>query len=166
MLARRAGGYSKLTMLVPKVARIKVAKTAGKRIQYDSRQLSAALIPIAANTTSAIASDTYRTPSRDGVIVTLTKPNDIASMEAIAATTDRNSRTARLTTEIKRERILAPGMQRKKTAQMMERIVPARAGFSGNVSIRKNATGTQIFADKIVPRIAIGRLIYTYGIKV
>jgi hypothetical protein len=45
-------------------------------------------------------------------------------------------------------------MQRKKTAQMTERIVPARAGFVGNVSARKNATGTQIFADKSVPKIA------------
>jgi hypothetical protein len=37
---------------------------------------------------------------------------------------------------------------------MTERIVPARAGFVGNVSTRKNATGTQIFADKSVPKIA------------
>jgi hypothetical protein len=44
-------------------------------------------------------------------------------------------------------------MQRKKTTQMM--IVPERAGFSGNVSTRKNAAGSQIFADKSVPKIAI-----------
>lgn len=96
----------------------------------------------------------HRKPSRDGVTVTLIKPNDIASMEAIAAITDRNSKTARLTRQITCERILAPRMQRKKTTQMMERIAPARTRFSGNVSIRKNAMGTQIFADKSVPKIA------------
>ena len=92
----QAGGYSKLRMLVPKVAKIKVAKIAGKRIQYESRQSSAALIPKAANATSTIASDTHRKPSRDGDIVTLMKPNEVACIEAIAATTDRNSKTARL----------------------------------------------------------------------
>ena len=85
-------------MVVPKVATINVAKTAGKRIQYESRQASAALMPRAASATSAIAIDTHRKPSRDGVIVTLIKPIDIACIEAIAATTDRNSKTARLTT--------------------------------------------------------------------
>jgi len=84
-------------MLVPKVAKIKVAKTAGNRIQYESRQSSAALIPKAANATSTIASDSHRKPSRDGDIVTLMKPNEVACIEAIAATTDRNSKTARLT---------------------------------------------------------------------
>ena len=84
-------------MLVPKVAKIKVTKTAEKRIQYESRQSSAALIPIAANATSTIASDIHKKPSRDGVIVTLIKPNDIASIETIAAITDRNSKTALLT---------------------------------------------------------------------
>ena len=141
-------------MLMPKVAKIKVAKTAGKTIQYESCQSSAALMPKAANATSTIAIDTHRKPSRDGVIVTLIKPNDIACIEAIAATTDRNSKTDRLTRQITGERILAPRMQRKKTTQMMERITPARAGFSGNVSTRKYATGTQIFADKSVPKIA------------
>ena len=141
-------------MLMPKVAKIKVAKTAGKTIQYESCQSSAALMPKAANATSTIAIDTHKKPSRDGVIVTLIKPNDIACIEAIAATTDRNSKTDRLTRQITGERILAPRMQRKKTTQMMERITPARAGFSGNVSTRKYATGTQIFADKSVPKIA------------
>lgn len=141
-------------MLMPKVAKIKVAKTAGKTTQYESRQSNAPLMPKAANATSAIAVDTHKKPSRDGVIVTLMKPNDIACMEAIAATTDRNSKTARLTKEIKREGIPAPRMQRKKTKQMMERIVPAKAGFSGNVSTIKYATGAQILADKSVPKIA------------
>ena len=94
---RLTGRYIKLKMLRPKVAKIKVAKTAGKTIQYESRQSSAALMPKAANATSAIAIDTHTMPSRDAVTVTLTKPNDIASIEAIAATTDRNSKTARLT---------------------------------------------------------------------
>jgi len=95
-------------MLVPKVAKIKVAKTAGKRIQYEIRQSSAALMPKAANATSAIAVDTHKKPSRDGVIVTLIRPNDITSMEAIAATTDRNSKTARLTKLVRRAPMLAP----------------------------------------------------------
>ena len=141
-------------MLMPKVAKIKVAKTAGKTIQYESCQSSAALMPKAANATSAIAIDTHKKPSRDAVTVTPIKPNDIASMEAIAATTDRNSKTARLTRQITCERILAPRMQRKKITQIIKRIAPVRAGFSGNVSTRKNATGTQIFADKSVPKIA------------
>ena len=84
-------------MVVPNVATSKVAKTAGKRIQYESRQSSAALMPNTANATSTIAIDTHRKPSRDGVTVTLIKPIDIACIEAIAATTDRNSKTARLT---------------------------------------------------------------------
>ena len=83
-------------MVVPKVATIRVAKTAGKTIQYESRQSSPALMPRAANATSPIAIDTHKKPSRDGFTVTLIKPNDIDSIEAIAATTDRNSKTARL----------------------------------------------------------------------
>ena len=82
---------------MPKVAKIKVAKTAGKTIQYENGQASAALMPKAANATSTIAIDTHRNPLRDGVTVTLIKPIDIACIEAIAATTDRNSKTARLT---------------------------------------------------------------------
>ncbi|MGB7277049.1 MAG: hypothetical protein WBD15_04795, partial [Pseudolabrys sp.] len=85
---------------MPKVAKIKVAKTAGKTIQYESRQSSAALIPKAANATSTIAIDTHKKPSREWVVVTPIKPNDIASIEAIAATTDRNSKTARLARQI------------------------------------------------------------------
>src|SRR4029078_8715359 len=92
-----AGGYSRLTMVVPNVATSKVAKTVEKSIQYESRQSSAALMPNTANATSTIAIATHRKPPRDGVIVTLTKPTDIVSIEAIAATTDRNSKTARLT---------------------------------------------------------------------
>jgi len=84
-------------MLIPNVATIKVAKTAGKTTQYESCQSSAVLMPKAANATSTTAVDTHKRPSRDGVTVTLIKPIDIASMEAIAATTDRNSKTARLT---------------------------------------------------------------------
>ena len=116
---------------MPKVAKIKVAKTAGKTIQYESRQSSAALIPKAANATSTIAIDTHKKPSREWVVVTPIKPNDIASIEAIAATTDRNSKTARLTKQIKRERILAPRMQRKKITQIMERIVLQGQGSRG-----------------------------------
>src|SRR5262249_53672678 len=121
-------------MLGPKVAKIKVAKTAGKTIQYESRQSSATLMPKAVRAISTIEALTHKTPFRGAVIVTLIKPNDIASMETIAAATDRNSKTVRLTRQIARERVLAPGMQRKNTRQMMERIVPARAGLSGNVS--------------------------------
>jgi len=82
---------------MPKVAKIKVAKTAGKTIQYENGKASAALMPKAANATSTIAIDTHKKPSRDGFTVTLMKPNDSASIEAIAATTDKNSKTARLT---------------------------------------------------------------------
>ena len=85
-------------MVVLNVATSKVAKMAGKRIQYESRQSSAALMPNVANATSTIAIDTHRNPSRDRVIVTLIKPTDIVSIQAIAATTDRNSKTTRLTT--------------------------------------------------------------------
>jgi hypothetical protein len=45
-------------------------------------------------------------------------------------------------------------MHRKKTTQAMKRAAPARAGFTGKVSTIKNATGTQILADKSVPKIA------------
>src|SRR6185295_13826263 len=108
-------------MLAPKVPTINTANTAGKIIQYESRQSSAALRPQAAIATSAIAVDTHRNPSRDGVTVMLTAPNDIASIEAIAATTERNSKTARQIRETQRTRILTPRTQRKKTTQMAER---------------------------------------------
>jgi hypothetical protein len=144
-------------MLVPNVATIKVTNTAGKMIQKEKCQSSAALSPKEQTATSAIAINTHRKPSRDGVTVTLTAPNDIASIEAIAATTERKSKTARLTKDPTFGRIFAPGMQRMKTAQMAERSALAKPGFSGNVSIRKNATGTQSFADKSVPEIAKAR---------
>jgi hypothetical protein len=83
-------------MLIPNVPKIKIAKTVGKRIQYESRQSRAALMPKVATATKPIAINIQRKPSRECVTVTPMKPNDIISIEAIAATTDKNSKTARL----------------------------------------------------------------------
>ena len=106
-------------MVVLKVATIRVGQRLRERRSVRKPPIKCGFDAKAANATSTIAIDTHRKPSRDAVIVTLIEPNDIASIEAIAAATERNSKTARLTRWIKCECPLAPRTQRKKTTQII-----------------------------------------------